>query len=1512
MSYGYHTDIGKGRYYSIPGMHQEAAALLEALREFRTPEIKKTRRPIYFFSHDVGGTIVKACFFGYPHRCSSTDLLEEAVMRLLAQKSHHWSGNMIWYAKNLTQTIIKLNDAFLRTQLLTQANLINVVSNLTLYPALQIFPLSISTMGIPSERVVEMDEPNDDLVVAEEDGDHPVNGIADTDWFVGNLTDLQHAALRKLTNQASPVLPFRKVDPDWQHPELIELQKRKETLLMHIRCSSGTEEVTETASFFLHRNKSSEFHPLLYMKFDTHDVRFNNCDAMIRTFLARLVCSRLGTGDFVSDILDVHTILGTLHNRTLLGMLQYVRDQKDFQAGVYVLGCLDECDESSIWFLSELRNILLKSEVCFKILITTTKGTLGDKSIASALSEFSQEHVKSIEYCPEEPIPFPVETKTSKLTGGCVGSGLHQDIHCILSGCAGDHDLCEVVVEWLGSDTEQISRTRRLLDKPVTPTLVFAEILEGITPDLRPWSKFLLAWLLVCYRPLKYRELRRISDIIWQYLGWSASTQPALRDILHSFHGLITSVNGEIQFRHPKTREWLKGRHFISDEETWYYTAENGCHETVLQTCIVYIQYAARNSEDTAHSIPYVFEFWPKHLQLAKTSEMQLLNLFETELFFQFWANSLFSLPNIIPKPPPAHVMPLPVAAYLGLTRVVEALLNRNQDQAELRGQALVEACRTGKIATIRLLMRSYSGTLGFDDEDLHEAAKVVGNSDNDEAVRAFDEMEAEGQRSEEQVSNPLDWLTIPMYRAAESGMDDVVARLLQLGVDPNPREGLTPMSRTFIYTALANSHVSCARLLLDAGASLATKNADGFTALHVASVRGSPASVKFLLENGADIIEKHQYESQINHNTALNLAVLSGSFGTLEAILSHEDGIKCLVNDPHVDPVIQAVTEDNKECLKLLLRHGFSPDVVNTADETALITAIEDGRIEICKLLLDHGADPDLTPTNANTPLIQAISEGDLNIVKLLIERGATIDKCEAPPDVGWSRTPLSIAADWSKPEIFKYLLKRGADPNSRDSDDIPVIGAAISVGHTGMVKWLMEASAEVNVSYFESKSTPLHEATAYPEMVRLLIEYGADINRVDDVSRTALNLAVSENHLATVQILLQESKTKPDLGTATIQWDLRMVIGAGYIGVVEALLEAGVDVNNVNDDGETLMVSAIKNNAHPDMVRKILEYNPDLELRDSKENTALHHINHTTNLETVRLIVNAGGKLNVSNSKEETPLFHAIRAQLDDVFSYMLRKEPALLSGAATLSKHSGTPLHEACRAGTLSMVRSLIEHQMDVNSCQDIGINGTPLIAATLREDAASSGLSSEIIALLLVNGADPTIPAGLFRCPLISACLSCTPDAIKLLLNPDDSTLYQDSLSRRPVHLSCYNSLDVLNILDLPDSDFSATDVVGRVPLHYAVMRGDVELAQAVLERSKRAGVDVNVKDDDGWTPLLWAARTSPIWNHQRVDPDLITGMVAFLLENGSDVNARGHGIDKDWTARDVAYYHHSDE
>jgi len=57
---------------------------------------------------------------------------------------------------------------------------------------------------------------------------------------------------------------------------------------------------------------------------------------------------------------------------------------------------------------------------------------------------------------------------------------------------------------------------------------------------------------------------------------------------------------------------------------------------------------------------------------------------------------------------------------------------------------------------------------------------------------------------------------------------------------------------------------------------------------------------------------------------------------------------------------------------------------------------------------------------------------------------------------------------------------------------------------------------------------------------------------------------------------------------------------------------------------------------------------------------------------------------------------------------------------------------------------------------------------------------------------------------------------------------------------------------------------------------AIMDGDIERAKSLID----AGADVNARDIDGWTPLMYAALNGH------------TEIVELLIESGADVNAKG--------------------
>lgn len=355
--------------------------------------------------------------------------------------------------------------------------------------------------------------------------------------------------------------------------------------------------------------------------------------------------------------------------------------------------------------------------------------------------------------------------------------------------------------------------------------------------------------------------------------------------------------------------------------------------------------------------------------------------------------------------------------------------------------------------------------------------------------------------------------------------------------------------------------------------------------------------------------------------------------------------------------------------------------------------------------------------------------------------------------------------------------------------------------------------------------------------------------------------------------------------------------------------VLAAGADVDMVEQTGAkaTLLMAAMANptSLTNKLAQTILMYGPSVESKDELGNTVLTNISPYTSVNTIKILLRRGAKLDVNNSGQG-PLIAAIEAENLDVFKFWLTQD-VVRSSVNTPSVY-GTSLHHAVRVDNIEMVRTLIQHHganIDASGEQNLG---TPIMtAASLSRDS--------IVKMLLDAGAQLTRPVGLLSFPINVASAMASPSVIRLLLDKTGSGVsidVHDQFERKPAHLACYNSLEAFNELCIPDGDFAAKDRVGRVPLHYAALSGNVKLMEVVIERSRLVGVDINVEDDDGWTPLLWAARFSkPVWTPS--SSYMPKEMIEYLLSNeavDATVCVAGIGADRDdksWSAADIAEY-----
>ncbi len=206
---------------------------------------------------------------------------------------------------------------------------------------------------------------------------------------------------------------------------------------------------------------------------------------------------------------------------------------------------------------------------------------------------------------------------------------------------------------------------------------------------------------------------------------------------------------------------------------------------------------------------------------------------------------------------------------------------------------------------------------------------------------------------------------------------------------------------------------------------------------------------------------------------------------------------------------LMAAISSQQVEAAAVLLDHGG-----NTPDQeaAALVMANHGRNPELARLLLDAGADATLATPDGSSPLDHALRFGSAEVV-------------EAYVGAGYPMT-VAAAARLGETERLVSLFESGAPAHQATSDGRVPLQYAIENQREESVRILLEngVSADGPFGSWDRRS-PLHDA-AKPggrDLVSLLIDHGATVNRVDRVGRSPLYHAVTLGAADVVQILLE-----------------------------------------------------------------------------------------------------------------------------------------------------------------------------------------------------------------------------------------------------------------------------------------------------------------------------------------------------------------------------------------------------
>ncbi|KAM9384267.1 KN motif and ankyrin repeat domain-containing protein 3 isoform 1-T2 [Pholidichthys leucotaenia] len=195
----------------------------------------------------------------------------------------------------------------------------------------------------------------------------------------------------------------------------------------------------------------------------------------------------------------------------------------------------------------------------------------------------------------------------------------------------------------------------------------------------------------------------------------------------------------------------------------------------------------------------------------------------------------------------------------------------------------------------------------------------------------------------------------------------------------------------------------------------------------------------------------------------------------------------------------------------------------------------------EVSSMLLEHVVN--MTDGNGNTALHYSVSHSNFGVVELLLDTGVCcVDKQNK---AGYTAIMLAALSTVKKEEdmaVVKKLFSQGNVNAKASQASQTALMLAVSHGRQEMVRALLECGADVNVQDDEG-STALMCASEHgrTEIVKLLLEQpGCDISIVDNDGSNALSIALEAVHNDTAVLLyahMNYAKTQPAVGSPKAQ---------------------------------------------------------------------------------------------------------------------------------------------------------------------------------------------------------------------------------------------------------------------------------------------------------------------------------------------------------------------------------------
>ncbi|XP_045163885.2 ankycorbin-like isoform X5 [Mercenaria mercenaria] len=547
----------------------------------------------------------------------------------------------------------------------------------------------------------------------------------------------------------------------------------------------------------------------------------------------------------------------------------------------------------------------------------------------------------------------------------------------------------------------------------------------------------------------------------------------------------------------------------------------------------------------------------------------------------------------------------------------------------------------------------------------------------------------------------------------------------------------------------------SCLSLLVESGADVNKTDMAQKTALSWAVSLKYPNFTSRLLKLGADVSIYDQ-----DGNSPLHIAIYRGYKDIVASILEVNPKVANLRDNQGVPALVTAVKYKHLEICRLLLDHGAD---VNAAEQknkrTAVYHAIRNKHLEILDILLKHKPHLDTVDSEGRSILYLCCESTDVRFFHKVISQCPKFSKKIMDQTGDDDKTPVIVACQHGNAEQLKHLLDNGASVKASDTSGKTALHHCADNLETQCAEMLLEKDSAILEVQDEQGYTALALAVLVGNvnLIKLLLEKGADIGTDDNEGHKLAHWAAVCGHLKVLDILIQN---KADMSTADSHHAYPIHYAAQMNGansgntesrisekVLKKFLDSKVRLDVVDDAGrQPLLWAACSGNA--ESCKMLLKAGADINSTDKDDLTALHCAASRGHYDCIEVLRKNGADVNLIDKNKCTPLFYAITLGNKDCTHALIKaktnvnhvddrgRNPAhcaaikgCLDTVKLLEKEKADlwhqnnkgdyPIHEAAQKGHIDVVKYLMQHKNDKDA-----VNVTNKVGKTLLHIAAAT--------------------------------------------------------------------------------------------------------------------------------------------------------------------------------------------